>query len=305
MINCKFNIPENEKRAIWSLTDHCNYGCRYCIFSSGSKYPKMPLSLEHIKGIMLDLKQNGFTQLKFTGGEPFLRPDILSILDAADAYNFKFDVSTNASSISSASAAFLSKLRNLTYIHVGMDGFDQLTQEAIRGKDTYEPTIDGIRKLISADVPVRIGCVITKFNQYSIARFLDSMTLLGVKKVSFSLVEPVGRMARGRNIEPTRSKDELALELSSLKPHYSITISDNFNSNSNYQQPQCPAGSRFIHIDPNGMLTPCPWISEYSDFNPVSTLSDLKHIASTLSSIPECPAATRHTAIRWLQHEKI
>ncbi len=77
---CLFRIPKNSGRVIWEITNTCNYGCRYCIFSSTSRQHKDELETAQVYRVIDELREAGFTHVKITGGEPFSRPDIMDIL---------------------------------------------------------------------------------------------------------------------------------------------------------------------------------------------------------------------------------
>src|SRR5579875_3777027 len=107
---CKFKIPLNGGRVIWEVTNECNYGCKYCIFASTGRKPEGELTTEEIFSALQQLRFQGFSHIKFTGGEPFLRDDMINILQEADKLGFQFDISTNASKLNEKIVEQLSNL---------------------------------------------------------------------------------------------------------------------------------------------------------------------------------------------------
>ena len=79
-MECKFTLPNNEGKAIWEITHQCNYNCSYCIFSCNSKKIDGELTTEECYHIIDELVLHNFKHLKITGGEPFVRKDILEII---------------------------------------------------------------------------------------------------------------------------------------------------------------------------------------------------------------------------------
>ncbi|MDR0607619.1 MAG: hypothetical protein LBG52_04665 [Candidatus Peribacteria bacterium] len=61
--------------------------------------------------------------------------------------DFSFDLSTNASLLTESLVQELAKLKHLLYIHVSLDGDSKISQENIRGKGSFTPTIQGIQLL--------------------------------------------------------------------------------------------------------------------------------------------------------------
>ena len=82
-MKCKFTLSNNRKKAIWEVTHQCNYQCSYCMFSCNYKKDERELTTEECYHVIDELVKDGFTQLKITGGEPFLRKDILEIVTYA------------------------------------------------------------------------------------------------------------------------------------------------------------------------------------------------------------------------------
>ncbi len=97
-MECKFTLPNNEGKAIWEITHQCNYNCSYCIFSCNNKKIDGELTTEECYHIIDELVLHNFKHLKITGGEPFIRKDILEILKYASE-RLITDISTNASLI--------------------------------------------------------------------------------------------------------------------------------------------------------------------------------------------------------------
>ena len=66
-----------------SVTDRCNYRCRYCMDPDYIYMPKMELlSLQEylrVAGVCVNL---GITKIRVTGGEPTLYPELLPLLEA-------------------------------------------------------------------------------------------------------------------------------------------------------------------------------------------------------------------------------
>jgi len=194
---CLFRIPSNGSRIIWEVTNRCNYYCPYCIFSSSNELKSQELTSEQALNLIREIKQHGFTHLKITGGEPFLRKDIMDILEYSKRLGLKTDISTNASLITHDIAERLSDL-HLDMIHVSLDGHTIDIHEMVRGKNTFAPTIRGIKNLTAqSNIHVRIGFLIFKGNEDYLKKIAEFCQKIGADEVIFSLMEAVGR---GNNI---------------------------------------------------------------------------------------------------------
>lgn len=258
---CKFRIPIQGGRVIWEITNECNYACSYCIFASTGKKPVGELDTEQIFSTLKALSQKGFTHLKFTGGEPFLRPDMLAILQQANRLGFHSDISTNASFLTPELVEQLALL-NLDMIHVSLDGHNENIHEAVRGKKSFAPTLRGIQYLTQSSCYVRVGCVLHAYNEYHISDMIEFCHALGVNEVVFSMMEPVGRMRGKDSSLATSEKVDLIREIESYSSD-ALKISHNMGDTK--AQPStlcCPAGEQFLFINSLGDVSPCTWISE-------------------------------------------
>lgn len=261
---CLFRIPKKGGRVIWEVTNTCNYGCRYCIFSSTSRQHKDELETAQVFGAIEQLRDEGFTHVKITGGEPFSRPDIMDILRRCCDAGLRTDISTNASTITPEIAKELAAMK-LDMVHVSLDGHSQFLQEAVRGKRTWEPTLEGLRNLVAAGLYVRVGCVIYDLNEnelWNIAAFCADM---GCSEIIFSRMEPVGRM---------RGREELVSKLSNAELQKRVDTAAVMNAGrikvgGSFAEVKdggncaaCPGGERFLFIDHKGRVSPCTWVAE-------------------------------------------
>ncbi|MDD1711156.1 MAG: radical SAM protein, partial [Methanoregulaceae archaeon] len=72
-----YNRPVSNLRV--SLTPKCNLSCIYC-HKEGEESPKDQLSVEEIAEILRVAAKFEIRSVKFTGGEPLLRRDLLEII---------------------------------------------------------------------------------------------------------------------------------------------------------------------------------------------------------------------------------
>lgn len=259
---CLFRIPARGARVIWEITNRCNYRCPYCIFNAAADSNAGELDTERALQLISELKENGFTHLKITGGEPFCRPDLLTLLRHAVDIGLKTDVSTNASLISPDIARQLAEIK-LEMVHVSLDGHDRQTQENARGKGTYTPTVQGIKNLVKAGIGyLRIGSLIYKGNENSLEQTARFCRKLGADEVIFSLMEPVGRGKNLQNLKTSQTPRHFKDLLSSFKLD-GIKINFSFSEAApRCQNCRCPGGSKFLFINSGGTVAPCTWIAE-------------------------------------------
>lgn len=274
---CLFRIPENGGRVLWEITNTCNYHCSYCIFSSESKKYENELTTEEVKKVISDLKDNNFTYIKFTGGEPFTRRDMVQILKCASELGFDMDISTNASLITDEIAKELKNI-NFPMIHVSLDGNDKITHEYVRGDNTFERTLKGIRHLTNNNIYTRIGTVIYNKNEDRLEGIVKLAIELKANEIIFSFMEPVGRLAGDETIISKRTIDSVRNELEKLKIKYKdkIQVKYSFTENKKCESNECcPGVNKFLYINNLGQVSPCSWVvSEDSKYKSELTLKN-------------------------------
>ena len=257
-MECKFTLPEDGGKAIWEITHNCNYGCSYCIFSCDKKRVDGELTTEECFHVIDELVKNGFKHLKITGGEPFIRKDIVEILEYASK-KLTVDVSTNASLITDEIVERLNKIE-LKMIHVSLDG-NKEEHESVRGKTTYDRTLKGLESLKKSKNKIRIGSVIHISNQNNLESLIKDSIKLKANEIIFSIMEPVD--GQSKSLIKTKSNDEIIKDLDKLKLKYNnkIIVNYNFGKQPVYVK-ECPGGNKFLYINNMGFVSPCPWVYE-------------------------------------------
>lgn len=257
-MECKFTLPEHGGKAIWEITHQCNYQCSYCIFSCNGKKIPHELTTKECFKVIDQLVENDFKYLKITGGEPFIRKDIIEILQYAST-RLRTDISTNASLITKSTVEKLNEIP-LKMIHVSLDGTKR-EHESVRGKNTYQRTMRGLRALKESKNKVRIGTVIHANNENKLEKFIESCNEVVPNEIIFSIMEPMDH--QDKNLIKKKSLDTLAKELDLLKQKYQskLVINYNFKKQPTYVK-KCPAGDKFLYINNLGQISPCPWIYE-------------------------------------------
>jgi len=303
---CLFRIPEKGGRVLWEITNTCNYHCSYCIFSCENKKYENELTTNEVKEVIQDLKQNNFSYIKFTGGEPFVRKDMIEILKYASQLGFDMDISTNASLVTSEIAKELKEI-NFPMVHVSLDGYDKESHEYVRGKNTFEPTLRGIRNLTENNIYTRIGTVIYKENEKNLEDIIKFTIKLNANEIIFSFMEADGRLDGDDSIISKREIKDVKNEIENLSKKYEskIKVKYSFSENNiNKCEGTCPAVNKFLYINNLGQISPCTWVSSkyQSELtlknNTFSEIINSKPIQSYLNYIKEnkikgCPASRR------------
>ena len=261
---CLFRMPARGGRAIWQITNRCNYRCPYCIFGSGAGNSASELSCAEALRVLHELRQWGCCALKITGGEPLMRRDILEIAQRAAGFGWEVDISTNAALITPALAGRIAGA-GLAMMHVSLDGPDAAAHEAARGRGTFLPTVRGLNALVAAGVRVRIGCVIFRETETRLEEMVRYSCSQGAAEIVFSLMEPAGRLPVTSPLLAARPLTSTAAEIEALAEAFQGRIAVHHNlraAGCNGCGAGCPGGRRFLFIDSLGRMAPCTWVAE-------------------------------------------
>lgn len=142
-----------------SLTPRCNLDCIYC-HAEGEVHPHQELSLDDIKEILRVAKKIGIRSVKFTGGEPLIRKDILDIVRAVPA-GIESSMTTNGTFL--ADLAYDLKAAGLARVNVSLDTLRHDRYLQITKKDLLDDVLNGIGAALDAGLtPVKLNTVILK-----------------------------------------------------------------------------------------------------------------------------------------------
>jgi GTP 3',8-cyclase len=163
-----FNRPVSNLRI--SLTPQCNLSCIYC-HREGEKDPKAPLTASEIAEVLRVAAGFGIRSVKFTGGEPLLRPDLIEIVKSVPA-GVESSLTTNGTLLAGLAADL--KQAGLRRVNVSIDSLDPATYKKIAGTDRLSDVLDGIDAALATGLtPVKLNMVVLKgINDHEIDDFL-------------------------------------------------------------------------------------------------------------------------------------
>jgi uncharacterized Fe-S cluster-containing radical SAM superfamily protein len=166
--NAKFSDPEltadGEVRAsvdprqletLWINTGSlCNLACENCYIESTPTNDRLSyISLQEVVTLLDEIAAENFQtrEIGFTGGEPFLNPDMLPILSACLERGFHVLVLTNAMNTMMRQSQALEALRvrfgERLKLRVSLDHYAEAMHARERGKRSWKPAVRGLRWL--------------------------------------------------------------------------------------------------------------------------------------------------------------
>lgn len=201
-----------------SVTDRCNYRCRYCMPQGCTDIGHNNiLTFEQIENIVRAAVSLGITKFRLTGGEPLVRKGIVGLvrnLSSIDGVE-ELVMTTNGALLTDYAKEL--KKAGLSRVNISLDTMRHTRFKEITGGGNLDDVFAGINAATMAGLnPVKINTVIMKgFNDDEIPDFVQ-LTLQHDYDVRFIEVMPVGDCAEISN-ECYMSCEEIKKRLPALK----------------------------------------------------------------------------------------
>ena len=146
------SVPLAALKTLWFNTGTlCNIACANCYIESSPRNDRLEyLSRAEIRGYLEEIARDRLPtrEIGFTGGEPFMNPEIVGILEDCLAGGFQVLVLTNAMRPMQRLEVPLLDLRERwgrrLSLRVSLDHYTPELHEAERGAETWQPTLDGL-----------------------------------------------------------------------------------------------------------------------------------------------------------------
>ena len=194
-----------------SVTDRCNFRCRYCMprESFGKEHNFLPkseiLSYEEIQKFVLACKPLGLRKVRITGGEPLLRKDLPKLVRYISDLGIEVALTTNGSFLKREAARLAEA--GLDRVTISLDAVDQELHSRITDSNvTVIDIIDGIHEAISRGLgPVKVNCVVQRgVNESQITKLVRQFRGTGaiVRFIEFMDVGGTNGWTRGQ-VVPT------------------------------------------------------------------------------------------------------
>lgn len=177
-----------------SVTDRCNFRCKYCMGEDGIKLLDHDdiLTFEEIVETAEIMAGLGIKKIRLTGGEPFARRGVMDLIKKLSEIPEieDFAITTNGSMVYDRLESL--KEYGISRINFSLDTLDREKFRLITGSDKLEEVQRTIDKAIELGFKVKINAVLIKgFNDKEIADFVE-LTRDSDIEVRFIELMPIG-----------------------------------------------------------------------------------------------------------------
>ncbi|MBT6326483.1 MAG: radical SAM protein, partial [Bdellovibrionales bacterium] len=159
------SVKLNNLTTVWFNTGTlCNLKCQNCYIESSPTNDRLEYITSNEVNIFLNEIKEGFPsvgEIGLTGGEPFINPEILTIITNILSYNLNLLILTNGYNILKRHHNYLLDLNNdhpgKMIIRVSLDHHKKEVHEEHRGQGTFEKTLEEIKWLSDNGFEVSIA----------------------------------------------------------------------------------------------------------------------------------------------------
>ena len=163
----------------WQITNECNLACLHCIEESGpGKAFKDELGRDQVFAVIDQLMDSEVPYLSFSGGEPMVHPHFFEMVERVTARGSQLKIETNGHYLTPENCARLKALE-VKAVQVSLDGASPATFGRMRIHGQFDTTVEGIRNLRDAGVPIEVNFSPAAFNIHEAARIVDLAFELG------------------------------------------------------------------------------------------------------------------------------
>lgn len=179
------------------LTGGCNLACRHC-WLTPSFHPDGGtgghLSYELFERAIDEAISLGLQGVKLTGGEPFLHPEILRLVDLLKERKIGLTIETNGTLVTEELARALKERSTLNHISVSIDGSRAVLHDPFRGvAGSFDRAVAGVKALVAAGYRPQIIMSLHAGNVDDIEPLVRMAEGLGAGSAKFNLIQPCGR----------------------------------------------------------------------------------------------------------------
>ncbi len=166
---------------VWLYANyHCNLTCSYCLTESSPRAPRRELAHDLMVAVAVEARELGFRRLGLTGGEVFMRPDIVETI-AALARILPIVVLTNGTLFTPRLRKRLRPLAGRDVaLQISLDSAEPETNDAARGPGNYRRVVAAIPRLVADGHDVRIATTLDRRDDAALERLCTLHRSLGV-----------------------------------------------------------------------------------------------------------------------------
>src|ERR1043165_1659703 len=145
-----------------AVTDKCNLRCFYCMPEEGIDWLSRSelMSYEELMRMCTLLVRNGISKIRITGGEPFVRKDIMSFIGGLSRLEGLNELTLTTNGVLTAPLVPELKKLGIRSVNLSMDTLDRNRFFAITRRDELPAVLHTLDQLLLHQVQVKLNAVV-------------------------------------------------------------------------------------------------------------------------------------------------
>lgn len=204
------------------ITGKCNQKCAYCFNDSGSHKKSFHKSLEWWIEIITHYRCKGLESILVTGGESFIRPEIMQLLTFAQNIGLRTSILSNGFRIARLVPTHTSLFRNLMVAQISLDSVNPDVHNLRRGNaKAWLDATSAIEALSQLGVAVEISAVVSEDTIGELPCLAD----YAIKTNCSLLIRPLAAIGRAKSAHLSNDFNEvLQNAVAKLKAETGVSI---------------------------------------------------------------------------------
>lgn len=258
------HIPDVPYHLVWIATNSCNARCVHCSTEATKRLPD-ELSTNEVKKMFRDLSGIGIFDIAISGGEPFVRGDMIEIIEYMTSLGFKVGIGSNGSTVTKRITDSLKRLK-VSRLQISIDGTEEIHDLSRRWNGLFKKSKQAILFGIESGLNVHVCMTLHKLNYSDMEEVIAMCADWGVRRFNLSRFIPTGRGDSALDLDKElwhklmiRYEDIKADYLGRIEMTTHLSQSILFNPELNHYPGfiGCQAGIGQGCIGPTGDVSPC------------------------------------------------
>lgn len=195
------------------VTDRCNLKCQHCYYeptfdSNRCNGHDHEITYKQICNTIDELVPLGLGACKFSGGEPFLRDELVKLCEYLYSKKINVIIETNGTLITEDDAVRLGSIKDGLFVSVSLDSDSPEKHDKFRGVNgAFRNALRGLDYLIQNGVPTQVIAVACKDTEEEVINMMNLMNICldhGAHSFKVNFVTPIGRAKKYSAIDPEK-----------------------------------------------------------------------------------------------------
>ncbi|MFY0652585.1 MAG: GTP 3',8-cyclase MoaA [Cyclobacteriaceae bacterium] len=219
-----------------AVTDRCNLRCFYCMPENGIQYlPKKELlSYEEILRLVQIVSELGVNKIRITGGEPFVRRDLLSLLGKINDVQGIDSIHLTTNGV--LTHQYIDDLQGvgIKSVNLSIDSLDKENFIRITRRDELDNVLTTYRALLDKGISTKINMVV--MSEHNIGDIIPMVELGSSDNVEVRFIEEMPfNGEESHTVRLDWDHDKILAKIQETYPDISILKADKNSTSKRYQ----------------------------------------------------------------------